>query len=148
MAGQMTAAGAAIGTAFLPGLGTALGTIAGGLLEGGMTGSSSAPPAGPASAAVAVYGSGLNADNWAVNFSGTQTVTAKADKTLTASGPTAAAAAQGSYAVPALPGMPAQQGLAGVAAGLGLDTQAFKTVPLWVWAALAGVVLWKLKSRK
>ena len=148
MAGQMAGAGAAIGTAIMPGLGTAIGMLAGGLLDGGMTGSSSnATTAGPTSAAVAVYGSGLNADNWAVNFSGTQTVTARADKTLTASGPTAATAAQGAYAVPTLPGMP-MQGVAGLASGLGFDSQAVQAVPLWAWAAIAGIVLWRLKSRK
>jgi len=59
----MQAAGAAIGTAFAPGIGTAIGGVAGALLDGPMTGSSGTGPAGTSSAAVAVYGSGIPKHN-------------------------------------------------------------------------------------
>ena len=135
----MAAAGGAIGTAIAPGIGTAIGTIAGGLLDGPMTGGGGAP-AGPtsASAATAVYGSGLNADNWFVNFSGTQKASATLDKAFSATGPTASTAAQGGTILPA-----AGAGLAGMVSSMGLGG-----VPVWAWACLGGLVIWKLKSNK
>lgn len=135
----MAAAGGAIGTAFMPGIGTAIGTIAGGLLDGPMVGSSSAP-SGPTSAATAVYGSGLSGDNWFVNFGGTQSASGTVDKPFSATGPTATTAAQGGTILPA-----AQGTLAGVASSLGID---LSSVPLWAWVGLGGLVIWKLKSRK
>lgn len=134
----MQAAGAAIGTAFAPGIGTAIGGVAGALLDGPMTGSSGTGPAGTSSAAVAVYGSGINADNWSINFGGRQDVRAEAAKTLNATGPTATTAAQGGTVLPAP--------LAGLASGLG---GSMLGVPNWAWWAIGGLVLWKLsKSRK
>lgn len=137
MAG-MAAAGAAAGTAIMPGIGTAIGGIAGALLDSEMSNSSGSGTgmAGTSSAASAVYGSGLNADNWVVNFGGTQSVTANAEKSLRATGPTASTAAQGGTLLPA-----------DSAAGLGLDLSGLQSVPLWAWA-VGGIVLWKLKSRK
>lgn len=138
--GQMAAAGGAIGTAIAPGVGTAIGTIAGALLDGPMTGSSSAP-SGPTSAATAVYGSGLSGENWFVNFSGKQDASGTVDKPFSATGPTATTAATGGAI---LPGQPS--GLSGLGAslsGLGLET-----IPLWAWACLGGLVLWRLKSKK
>jgi hypothetical protein len=137
----MAAAGGAIGTAFAPGIGTAIGTIAGGLLDGPMTGSSSAP-SGPTSAATAVYGSGLSAENWFVNFSGTQNASAKVDKPFSATGPTATTAAQNGTI------LPAPAGLSGVASSLGLDMSGLQSIPLWAWAAIGGLVIWRLKSKK
>lgn len=142
----MAAAGGAIGTAITPGVGTAIGTVLGSLLDGPMTGSSQqSGPAGPSSAAAAVYGSGLNADNWFVNFGGTQTPTGYADKSLSATGPTASTAATGGAALPGQPGTLGgmASSLGGMASNLGMDA-----VPLWAWAAIAGMVVWKLKSRK
>lgn len=141
MAG-LAAAGAAAGTAIMPGIGTAIGGIAGALLDDSMTGSSGSGtgPAGSNSAAVAVYGSGLNADNWSVNFSGRQDVRADAAKTLNATGPTATTAAQGGTVLP-----PA---LAGLGAGLASSIESLG-VPSWAWLAVGGLLLWKLsKSRK
>lgn len=117
----------------MPGIGTAVGAVAGALLDNFMEdsggGSSVAAPAGGArSAANAVYGSSnLNADNWSVNFSGTQTNMPKVDKTFSATGPTASTAADGGI-LPA----PVQNALD--AAG----------VPSWALWAVAGVLLWKL----
>lgn len=146
----MSAAGAAIGSAFLPGVGTALGALAGSLLDGEMSrgGGAAQQPPGTSSAATAVYGSGLNADNWAVNFSGTQRVSARADKALTASGPTASTAAMGGAVIPGVPGMPGQGLLNGVADTLGIDPNEVRAVPVWVWATIAGLVVLKLKSKK
>lgn len=141
--GQMAAAGSAIGTAIAPGIGTAIGGLLGGLLDeesSSNPGASSVPSAG--SAATAVYGSGLNADNWFVNFSGTQTASAKVDKPFSATGPTATTAATGGAVLPA----PAS-GLSGVASSLGLDLSGLSNVPLWAWAALAGLIVWRLKSK-
>lgn len=138
--GQMAAAGGAIGTAIAPGVGTAIGTVLGGLLDGPMVGSAPAQPAGPSSAATAVYGSGLSAENWFVNFSGTQNASAKVDKPFSATGPTATTAATGGAVLPA-----AQGTLSGVASSLGLDLSG---IPLWAWACLGGLLLWKLKSKK
>lgn len=139
----MAQAGAAIGSAFAPGLGTAIGSIAGGLLDSTMMGGGSvAQPAPPSSssAAVAVYGSGLNADNWNLNFAGTQTNKSAADKSLSATGPTATTAATGGTIMPQPSG------------GLGLDlsglTGSMQGVPLWAWGVLGAAVLWRLKSRK
>jgi hypothetical protein len=139
MAG-LAAAGAAAGTAIMPGIGTAIGGIAGALLDSSMTGSSGTGPAGTSSAAVAVYGSGINADNWSINFGGRQDVRAEAAKTMNATGPTATTAAQGGTVMPAqLSGMGSD--IAASMASLG--------VPSWAWFAVGGLVLWKLsKSRK
>ena len=139
--GQMAAAGGAIGTAIAPGMGTAIGTIAGGLLDGEMSGGSSSAPSGPTSAATAVYGSGLAADNWLVNFSGRQYASGTVDKPFSATGPTATTAAQNGTVIP---GQAA--GLSGMASSLGLP--GLGNVPLWAWACLGGLVLWRLKSKK
>lgn len=139
--GQMAAAGGAIGTAIAPGIGTAIGTIAGGLLDGPMTGSSGGAPAGPSSAATAVYGSGLSGDNWFVNFGGNQDARGTVDKPFSATGPTATTAAQGGTVLP-----PGQGMLSGVASSLGGELSG---IPLWVWLCIGGVVAWKIsKSRK
>jgi hypothetical protein len=137
MAG-MAAAGAAAGTAIMPGIGTVIGGIAGALLDGEMSkggdSGSAQGPGGPSNAAHAVYGSGLNADNWNVNFSGRQTNTSSADKRLEATGPTqSASAASGQGAV-----MPMPQGSSG--GGLGN----LGGVPMLAWLGIGGLVLWKL----
>lgn len=144
MAGMM-AAGAAIGSV-VPGVGTAIGAAVGAVADIFMDDSSSAQPAPPPppsanSAAVAVYGSGLNADNWNVAFKGsTQTNDSRADKQLTATGPTATTAATGGTVMPPPSG------------GMGMDlsglTGSMGGVPLWAWVAIGGLVIWKLKSRK
>lgn len=141
--GQMAAAGGAIGTAFAPGIGTAIGSVLGGMLdeESKASGASNVPSS--SSAATAVYGSGLNADNWFVNFSGTQNASAKVDKPFSATGPTATTAATGGTV---LPGQPV--GLSGVASSLGLDLSRLDNIPLWAWACLAGLVVWRIKSKK
>ena len=141
MAG-LAAAGAAAGTAIMPGIGTAIGGIAGALLDGEMSkgGGSGTGPAGTSSAAVAVYGSGLNADNWFVNFAGTQSATGNAEKSLSATGPTATTAAMGGTIMPP------------PSSGLGLDLSGVESqlqaVPLWAWAIVGGLLIWRLKSRK
>lgn len=73
MAG-MAAAGAAAGTAIMPGIGTAIGGIAGAFMDG-MGGSSGGGASGytPQDAQSAIYGDmGLDGSGWNVNFSGTQ----------------------------------------------------------------------------
>ena len=139
----MAAAGGAIGTAFAPGVGTAIGTVLGGLLDGPMTGGTSQKgPTGPTSAAMAVYGSGLNADAWSVNFSGKQSTYASVEKPFSATGPTANSAAQGGTVIPAA----ALGGLSGIASGLGLDLTG---IPVWALIAAGALVVWKIsKSSK
>ena len=137
----MAAAGSAIGTAIAPGIGTAIGGMLGSLLDddAGPTGSS-VPSS--SSAATAVYGSGLNADNWSVNFSGTQKVTATSDKPFSATGPTASTAATGGAI---LPGPNPASGLGGMASSIQNELSA---VPMWAWAAVAALVIWRIRSRK
>lgn len=70
---DLTAAGAAVGTAIFPGVGTAAGALVGGLLSSkSSAGGNSAP--GPQDAHSAIYGDTGTQDNsgWNVNFSGTQ----------------------------------------------------------------------------
>lgn len=131
--GTGAAAGAAIGTAIAPGIGTALGALAGGFLDQPSNTSSgvSAAPAGPRSAAAAVYGSGLNADNWFVNFGGTQNARGQADKELRATGPTASTAAEGGSVMPA-------------GGGLGVLGSSIGGVPVWAIVAVGGLIAWRL----
>lgn len=138
MAGGI-AAGAAVGTQIMPGWGTAIGAVAGGLLDafgGGGQSAASAKPEGPASAAIGVYGSGLDGSNWNVNFGGSQTNTSEANKPFTASGPTASTAAGGGI-------LPAASG----GGGAPLDSLVGGTsVPSWALYLAAGLGLWKLVS--
>lgn len=55
----------------MPGIGTAIGGIAGAFMDGMGGGSSSAPMDSQS----AVYGSGLDGSGWAVNFQGVQSAT-------------------------------------------------------------------------
>ena len=74
MAG-LAAAGAAAGTAIMPGVGTAIGGVVGALADTFMGGGGSGSAAGytPQSAQSAIYGDmGLDGSGWNVNFSGTQ----------------------------------------------------------------------------
>lgn len=63
-----------LATPFMANLGGGLGSGLGKALGG------SSAPAGPMSAETAVYGSGLDASGWAVNFSGLQTASNSQDK--------------------------------------------------------------------
>jgi hypothetical protein len=125
MAGAgLATAGAAAGTAIMPGIGTAVGGIVGALADGFMSDSSgSAAAGGPQSAHTGVYGSGLDGSNWNVNFGGTQTNKSSADKSG-ALGDTAS-----------IPGMAAVTGSLG-------------GIPIYVWAALGAVVVWKISKSK
>jgi hypothetical protein len=71
---DLTRAGAAAGTAIMPGIGTAIGGLFGSLLSGNGSGGATSSPAGPsrADASAAIYGSGLDGSNWSVNFAGVQ----------------------------------------------------------------------------
>lgn len=136
MAG-LAAAGAAMGTAIMPGIGTAVGGLAGALVDtfggGGGGGGQAAPmPSGPTNAANAVYGNGLDGANWFVNFSGSQTASGTVDKPITATGPTQTAAATGGAVIPQ---PPAPGGSLG---GLGGGEY-----PTWAVLGLAGLALWK-----
>lgn len=72
MAG-MAAAGAAAGTAIMPGIGTAIGGIAGAFMDGMGGSGSSAAGYTPQDAQSAIYGDlGMDSSGWNVNFSGTQ----------------------------------------------------------------------------
>ena len=116
MAG-LSAAGAAMGTAIMPGVGTAVGGLAGALADTFMGGNGgSASPSAPMNSQTAVYGSGLEGSGWAVNFSGVQSA---ASSPATASGI----------------GLPAAGGALG---SLGLSS-----IPSWFWLAAGGVLLWK-----
>ena len=71
MAG-LAQAGAAAGTAIMPGIGTAIGGVLGALGDGFMGGGSSSP-SGPISAQSAIYGDlGQNNSGWNINFKGVQ----------------------------------------------------------------------------
>lgn len=81
--GQGAAQGAAAGTAIMPGWGTAIGGVMGAFMGGGGGGVASSPGASLKSeASAAVYGSGLDSSDWAVNFSGVQNAGSNSDKTL------------------------------------------------------------------
>ena len=69
----MAAAGAAAGTAIMPGIGTAIGGIAGAMLDGG-GGGGGGSGFSPKDAHQAIYGSafGMDSSGWSVNFSGSQ----------------------------------------------------------------------------
>lgn len=73
MAG-LAAAGAAAGTAVLPGVGTAIGGVVGALADSFMGGGSASTSGyAPKDASTAIYGDlGLDSSGWNVNFSGTQ----------------------------------------------------------------------------
>lgn len=65
-----------LATPFMANLGGGLGQSLGRGLGGAVGGS----PAGPSHAEAAVYGSGLDASGWAVNFSGIQSASSGQDK--------------------------------------------------------------------
>lgn len=74
MAG-LSAAGAAAGTAIMPGVGTAIGGVFGAIADGFMGGGESSGPSGytAQNAQAAIYGDlGLDGSGWNVNFSGSQ----------------------------------------------------------------------------
>lgn len=116
MAAYGANAGAAIGTAIAPGVGTALGGLFGSFLD---SPGAAASGGGPVSSSAAVYGSGLDASNWNVNFSGTQS------------------ASSGSG------GMPVSGGGAAIGLG-GIGGFSVGAVPSWFWIAAGAVVVWKL----
>jgi hypothetical protein len=145
-----TAAGAAIGTAIMPGVGTAIGGIAGSLLSSPSAAQGGKAPGGndasPQSSQAAAFGSGLDASGWIVQLGHdlTATLDNRQNKEITATGPTASASQSAGQ-----PGgyggyLDAGAGL-GMGGGLGLDT-----VPPLVWMILIGAVAWKLsrKSKK
>lgn len=104
----------------MPGVGTAVGGLLGSFLDSS-SGGGGASGLAPQSSNAAVYGSGLDGSGWAVNFQGLQTAT---------SSPT-------SNTGQALP-------FSSGAAGLSLAA-----IPMWVWLAGAGLILWKkFKSAK
>lgn len=70
MAQYGATAGAAIGTAIMPGVGTAVGGLIGSFMDG--AGGSGAAAMAPFDATSSVYGSGLDSSGWNVNFSGVQ----------------------------------------------------------------------------
>lgn len=76
MAGEGAAAGAAIGTAIMPGVGTAIGGLAGSFLDdkgGGAAGGGGGGMFTRQAAESAIYGDlGLDSSGWNVNFSGSQ----------------------------------------------------------------------------
>lgn len=94
-------------------------TKGGAALFGGMGGAlGSTPAAGPSSATGGAYGSGLDSSGWNVNFSGVQSASSEQDK----SG-----------------GVPGVFGMSGTSGG---------GVPWYVWAGLAGAVLWRMRSKR
>lgn len=139
------AQGAAAGATFGP-WGAVIGGVAGYVLADQSKAQPGGGAAGPApggasssAAAKATYGnSNLNADNWSVNFSGTQTNSPVADHTIRATQSADAQATAATAGPGALMGsLPA--GMGGAAGGLNMTYVAIGV------AALA--VLWKLSHK-
>lgn len=155
MAGEAmsgAAQGAAIGTAVMPGWGTAIGAVAGAFMggsssTGGGAGSPGGAAASPTATQAAVFGSGLDGSGWQVNFgSGSQTLDNRQDKTIRSEGPIASAnpsagAARSPYATYYDDPM-------GGGGGLGLDSLGLGGVPPIVWLLFFGAVAWKLSKSK
>lgn len=118
MAG-LAEAGAAAGTAIMPGIGTAVGGLAGALADTFMGSGGSASPSAPMNSQSAVYGSGLDGSGWAVNFSGVQS-------------------ASSSPATSSGLGLPVVSGAIGGLSG----------IPSWFWLAAGGLLIWKKFSSK
>ena len=144
-----------MGTAIMPGWGTALGAVAG-YFMGGSSGPSVASPAAgggaaatPQAAQAAVFGSGIDSSGWQVNFgSGTQSLDNTQDKNIRNAGPVADALAAVTPKAAAYD--PYANGSPGSASGLfGEVGAAFDGVNPLLWVALAGAVVWRLsKSSK
>lgn len=63
----------------MPGVGTAVGGLLGGFMDGGMA-SGGGSSAAPQNSQTAVYGSGLDGSGWAVNFQGIQSASSTQKK--------------------------------------------------------------------
>lgn len=118
--GQGAQAGAALGTAIYPGVGTAIGGLAGSLLDSPSKASSN--PSGPMTSAAAVYGSGLDSSGWNVNFGGTQTNGSNKN------------------------GNPSVAETLGLSGGGGMFPRGINANYLLIGALIVGVLIWK-KSR-
>ena len=151
MAGELQGAaqGAAIGTAIMPGWGTAIGAVAGAFLGGPSVANPGGPGAGGASATpmagqAAAFGSGLDGSGWQINFgdNSTQSLDNRQNKKIDSTGPSAAADANASRGV----GNPYLTGAGG--GGFGADLAGYTGVPPYLWL-VAGVIAWRLyKSSK
>ena len=152
MAGEAlsgAAQGAAVGTAIMPGWGTAIGAVAGAFMGGSSTGgggSGGGAAATPMASQAAVFGSGIDGSGWQVNFGNgaTQTLDNRQDKTIRSEGPIASATptaggAKSPYA--AYYDDP-------VSSGLGLGSLGLGALPPIVWLVLFGAVAWKLSKSK
>lgn len=145
--------GAAIGTAIMPGWGTAIGAVAGAFMGGssvsGGGAASGGAAANPNATQAAVFGSGLDGSGWQVVIGdgNTANLDNRQDKTIRSVGPVADASpvvrAANPYSSYLDGGGADPLGLGGVTAGLGLGA-----VPPWMWLALFGAVAWKLSRSK
>lgn len=144
------ASGAAVGTAIMPGWGTAIGAVLGGFAGGGGApagvsgsgGTETRPQAGAAQAAA--MGSGLDGSAWIVNFgsNNSNTLDNRQDKTVRSAGPEATATANprvGADPYNAYTGY-LDEGMGG--GGL------FASVPPLVWLFVGGAVLYRLNKKK
>lgn len=134
----------------MPGIGTAVGGVLGALgdMFTSKGGSSSAAPGIAPSASpttTAVYGSGLDASGWNVNFSGTQTPSYSGGSHEIAATQEASASAS----VPGSPGatylMP--QGSNGQGFALPQASAGIAGVPWWAVGLVAGVLLVRLAGK-
>jgi hypothetical protein len=153
MAGEAlsgAAQGAAVGTAIMPGWGTAIGAVAGAFMGGSSVASGGSSGGGaaatPMASQAAVFGSGIDASGWQVNFGdgATQTLDNRQDKTIRSEGPIASATPTAGGAKSPYMGYYDDP----VSGGLGLGSLGLGSLPPIVWVVLFGAVAWKLSKSK
>jgi len=152
MAGELSGAaqGAAIGTAIMPGWGTAIGAVAGAFMGGGSVaggGGGGGASATPQATQAAVFGSGLDGSGWQVILGNNNNATLdnRQDKTIRSEGPIASANPSAGVRSP----YSSYYDDPYASSGLGLDSLGLGGMPPIVWLVLFGAVAWKLsKSNK
>lgn len=149
MAGEAlsgAAQGAAVGTAIMPGWGTAIGAVAGAFMGGSSStggGGAGGASATPQASQAAVFGSGLDGSGWQVIMGNgnTPTLDNRQDKTIRSEGPIASANPTAKSPYAGYYGDP-------VSGGMGLDSLGLGSLPPIVWMVLFGAVAWKLSKSK
>ncbi|MES2249216.1 MAG: hypothetical protein V4645_18190 [Pseudomonadota bacterium] len=152
MAGEAlsgAAQGAAVGTAIMPGWGTAIGAVAGAFMGGSSSTGGGASGGGaaatPMASQAAVFGSGIDGSGWQINFgSGSQTLDNRQDKTIRSEGPIASATPTATGGRSPYAGYYDEP----MGGGLGLDSLGLGSLPPIVWLVLFGAVAWKLSKSK
>lgn len=141
--------GAAIGTAIMPGWGTAIGAVAGAFMggSGGGGASGGGAAATPQATQAAVFGSGLDGSGWQVIMGNGNTATLdnRQNKEIRSEGPIASAnPSAGRPSSPYTSYLDAGADPLGMGAmGVGLGS-----VPPFVWLVLFGAVAWKMSRSK